>query len=83
MAAWRAILWSVLVSCAGLLWIFVISSFTYIVPTVNYFISTGSVSNQTAEVVSANLDFVLLTPGVAIVFFGVALLIDAVQGGRV
>lgn len=82
MVVWRVILWPILISAAGLLWIFVSTSMSIIIPVVNYFITNASVSVETSEVVGANLNVLLLMPGIMAVFLGIALMIDAIQGDR-
>ncbi len=82
MVVWRVILWPILISAAGLLWIFVSTSMSIIIPVINYFITNASVSVETSEVVGANLNVLLLMPGIMAVFLGIALMIDAIQGDR-
>lgn len=81
MVAWKALLWPVLLVGAGFAWVLVIGVSAQILPTVNMFIESGMMSNQTVGVLNSNLNILYLVPGVGLVLIGVGLLADVILGG--
>ena len=82
MAAWKILLWPFLVMSAGAAWIFVSGLLGNVVPEMQKYIDTGSMSVQTFEGLAFSLNWVTTIPGIALIVIGLGLVVDAVWHGR-
>ena len=82
MAAWKILLWPLLVMGAGAAWIFVTGALGQIVPEMNKYIDTGTMSVQTFEGLTFSLNWITTIPGIALIVIGLGLVVDAVWHGR-
>lgn len=81
MVAWKVIMFPVLVAAAGLIWILMTPLMSDLVPIINNLILDGMLSVQTVEAVSFSLTMFSWIPGIAIICFGIGLIVDAVWHG--
>lgn len=81
MVAWKVIMFPLLLSAAGFVWIMITAALSDIVPVINLFISDGSLSVQTFESVSFGLTMFQALPGIVMLCFGIGLIVDEVYRG--
>ena len=82
MAAWKILLWPILIMGAGGAWIFVSGMLGFLVPEINKWIDTGTISVQTFNGIEFVLNWITSIPGIALIVIGLGLVIDAVWHNR-
>lgn len=81
MVAWKVIMFPLLVAAAGFMWILMTPMLTEFVPVINTYILSGMLSVQTVESINFGLTMFSWLPGIAIICFGIGLIVDAVWHG--
>lgn len=79
MAAFRIILWPLLLVGAGIMWILFVGITGYVIPPLNNYILQGVISQQTVDSFEFQLMVLSMLPGIIPFGFGAALIVRTVS----